>query len=64
MIYVRDVGMLKTDRLNQFKTNIENNTFTFRTNLNIDLSAGIRLNINTSANIDNYRGPYTDVSEA
>ena len=62
--YVRDVGMLKTDRLNQFKTNIENNTFTFRTNLNIDLSAGIRLNINTSANIDNYRGPYTDVSEA
>lgn len=62
--YVRDVGMLKTDRLNQFKTNIENNTFTFRTNLNIDLSAGIRLNINTSANMDNYRGPYTDVSEA
>lgn len=62
--YVRDVGMLKTDRLNQFKTNIENNTFTFRTNLNIDLSAGIRLNINTSANIDNYRGPYTDVFEA
>ena len=62
--YVRDVGMLKTDRLNQFKTNIENNTFTFRTNLNIDLRAGIRLNINTSANIDNYRGPYTDVSEA
>lgn len=62
--YVRDEGMLKTDRLNQFKTNIENNTFSFRTNLNIDLSAGIRLNINTSANLDKYRGPYTDVSEA
>ena len=62
--YVRDEGMLKTDRLNQFKTNIENNTFSFRTNLNIDLSAGIRLNINTSANLDKYRGPYTDVTQA
>lgn len=62
--YVRDEGMLKTDRLNQFKCNIENNTFSFRTNLNIDLSAGIRLNINTSANLDKYRGPYADVKEA
>ena len=62
--YVRDEGMLKTDRLNQFKCNIENSTFSFRTNLNIDLSAGIRLNINTSANLDKYRGPYADVSEA
>ena len=53
--YVRDEGMLKTDRLNQFKCNIENSTFSFRTNLNIDLSAGIRLNINTSANLDKYR---------
>ena len=62
--FVRDEGMLKTDRLNQFKVNIENNTFSFRTNLNIDLSAGIRLNINTSANLDKYRGPYADVTEA
>lgn len=62
--YVRDEGMLKTDRLNQFKCNIENSTFSFRTNLNIDLSAGIRLNINTSANLDKYRGPYADVSQA
>lgn len=54
--YVRDEGMLKTDRLNQFKCNIENNTFSFRANLNIDLSAGIRLNINTSANLDKYHG--------
>ena len=62
--YVRDEGMLKTDRLNQFKCNIENSTFSFRTNLNIDLSAGIRLNINTSANLDKCRGPYADVSQA
>ena len=44
--------------------NIENNSFSFRTNLNIDLSAGIRLNINTSANFDKYRGPKADVSQA
>ena len=62
--YVRDEGMLKTDRLNQFKCNIENNSFSFRTNLNIDLNAGIRLNINTAANLDNYRGPYQDVQNA
>lgn len=62
--YTRDEGMLQTEQLNQFKCNIENNTFSFRTNLNIDLSAGIRLNINTSANMDKYRGPYTDVKQA
>ena len=62
--YTRDEGMLKTDRLNQFKCNIENNTFSFRTNLNIDLSAGIRLNINTSANLDKYHGPATDMKSA
>lgn len=62
--YTRDEGMLKTDRLNQFKCNIENNSFSFRTNLNIDLSTGIRLNINTSANMDKYRGPYADVTQA
>ncbi|HJF71792.1 MAG TPA: TonB-dependent receptor [Butyricimonas virosa] len=62
--YVRDEGMLKTDRLNQFKCNIENNTFSFRTNLNIDLNAGIRLNINTSANLDKYHGPAADMTQA
>ena len=39
--YTRDEGMLKTDRLNQFKVNIENNSFSFRTNLNIDLSLSL-----------------------
>ena len=62
--YVRDEGTLKTDRLNQFKCNIENNTFSFRTNLNIDLSAGIRLNINSSATLDKYHGPYVDANKA
>ena len=32
--------------------------------MNIDLAAGIRLLINTSANLDKYHGPFTDVTEA
>ncbi|WP_059026788.1 TonB-dependent receptor [Gabonibacter massiliensis] len=62
--YTRDEGMLKTDRLNQFDCNISNNTFTFRTNLNIDLSTGIRLLINSTASLDKYHGPFTDVTQA
>lgn len=62
--YNRDEGMLKTERLNQFDCNIISNTFSFRTNLTIDLNAGIKLLINASANLDKYHGPYTDVTSA
>lgn len=62
--YIRDEGMIKTDRLNQFKVNIVNNSFSFRTNLNIDLSAGIRLTLNASANLDASHGPLEDVRQA
>ena len=62
--YNRDEGMLKTDSLNQFDCNIKNNTFTFRTNLNIDLAAGIRLLINTAASLDKYHGPSQNVTQA
>lgn len=60
----RDEGMLKTDRLNEFDVNITNNTFTFRTNLTVDLNAGIKLLLNTSASLDKYHGPITDVTQA
>ena len=62
--YVRDQGMLKTERLNQFDCNITNNTMSFRTNLNINLSTGITLLINASASLDKYHGPAKDVTEA
>lgn len=62
--YNRDQGMLKTDRLNQFDCNITSNTFTFRTNLTIDLKAGIQLLINTAASLDKYHGPIADVTQA
>lgn len=62
--YNRDQGMLKTDRLNDFNCNITNNQTSFRTNLNIDLKAGIKLVVNASATLDKYHGPLTSMSEA
>ena len=43
--YNRDEGMLKSDKLNDFDCNITNNQFNFRTNLNIQLNAGIQSSI-------------------
>ncbi|MDE7074213.1 MAG: TonB-dependent receptor, partial [Odoribacter sp.] len=62
--YNRDKGMLKTDRLNDFDCNITNSTTSFRTNLNINLKAGIKLVINSSASLDKYHGPYESAQEA
>ena len=61
--YNRDQGMLKTDKLNSFDVNITNNQTSFRTNLTIDLKAGIQLLINSSATLDKYHGPLRDVQE-
>nr|WP_231932314.1 MULTISPECIES: TonB-dependent receptor [Butyricimonas] len=55
--YNYDQGMLKTDRLNQFDCNISNHQIGFRTNLNINLHAGIKLIINSSTTLDKYHGP-------
>lgn len=62
--YNRDMGMLKTDRLNQFDVNINNNTLSFRTNLTIDLKPGIKLLLNSATNWDKYHGPLQSVSQA
>lgn len=62
--YNRDEGMLKTDRLNDFNCNITNDQTSYRANLNINLKAGIKLIINSSATLDKYHGPYEDVTTA
>ena len=62
--YNYDNGMLKTDRLNQFECNIQNKNLTFRTNLNIDLSKGIKLVVNSFSTLDDYHGPLQDVTQA
>ncbi|MEY8591539.1 TonB-dependent receptor [Butyricimonas sp. Marseille-P3923] len=64
LAYNYDQGMLKTDRLNQFNCNIRNHQIAFRTNLNIDLHAGIKLVINSSATLDRYNGPLIDTQSA
>ena len=62
--YNHDSGMLKTDKLNQFDININNNTLSFRTNLTIDLKPGIQLLLNSATNWDKYHGPLQSASEA
>lgn len=62
--YNHDSGMLKTDKLNQFDININNNTLSFRTNLTIDLKPGMQLLLNSSTNWDKYHGPLKSASEA
>ena len=62
--YNRDMGMLKTDRLNQFDVNINNNTLSFRTNLTVDLKPGIKLLLNSATNWDKYHGPLQSASQA
>ena len=62
--YVRDQGMLKTDRLNQFEVNIKNSTLSSRINLNVNLSSGIRMLVYTNINYDKYHGPRSEVQTA
>ncbi len=60
----RDNGMLKTDKLNDFDTNIKNQQTSVRVNLSINLLAGIKLNINVNANIDKSHSPLTSMQRA
>lgn len=62
--YVRDMGMLKTDKLNEFDVNIKNSTLSFRANLNVNLHPNIKLLLNSVTNWDKYHGPLTDVKKA
>ncbi len=62
--YNHDEGMIKTDRLNDFNCNILNNEFQYRVNLNIDLKAGIKLVLNSSATLTKNHGPIASQSQA
>ena len=60
----RDMGMLKTDKLNSFDVNIKNSTLSFRANLNVNLHPQIKLLFNTMTNWDKYHGPLESVAQA
>ena len=62
--YNRDMGMLKTDKLNEFDVNIKNSTLSFRANLNVNLHPSIKLLLNSVTNWDKYHGPLADVTKA
>ena len=62
--YVRDMGMLKTDQLNEFDVNIKNTTLSFRVNLNVNLHPQIKVLYNSTTNWDKYHGPLNSVTEA
>lgn len=62
--YNRDEGMVKSNKLNDFSSNIINNEFQFRSNLNIDLMVGMKLQINSVATLDKYHGPLAEQSQA
>ena len=62
--YVRDMGMLKTEKLNDFDVNIKNSTLSFRVNLNVNLHPQIKLLYNSSTNWDKYHGPLNSVAQA
>ena len=60
--YNRDLGQQKTDKLNDFDVDIKSNSTTFRTNLTINLKAGIQLLINSATTYDKYHGPTVGAS--
>lgn len=60
--YNRDLGQQKTDKLNDFDVDIKSNSTTFRTNLTINLKAGIQLLINSATTYDKYHGPMVGAS--
>ena len=62
--YNRDMGMLQTDKLNEFDVNIKNSALSFRVNLNVNLHPQIKLLYNSSTNWDKYHGPLQSVTQA
>ena len=62
--YNRDLGMLKTDRLNDFDVNIISNQTQLRLNLNVDLKAGIKFVFTTVNQFDKYHGPTINAQTA
>ena len=61
--YDKDQGILKDNRLNNFKNNINIDNFNILTNITMDLSPTTKLDINMNSIFENYTGPVdnTDV---
>jgi len=55
--YAKDDGLLNVDHRNNFNNNIDLNSYTLRTNVNINLTKTTELNARLSGNFDDYTGP-------
>jgi TonB-linked SusC/RagA family outer membrane protein len=56
--FSQDNGMLKVDKRQNFNNNIDNKSFTLRSNVNIDLTKTTELAVRLSGTFDDYSGPY------
>ena len=55
--YDRDNGLLKVDHRNNFNNNIQLNSYTLRSNVNINVTKTTELTVRLSGNFDDYTGP-------
>ncbi|MEN3323229.1 TonB-dependent receptor [Mariniflexile soesokkakense] len=61
--YNTDNGILKTHKRNNFNSNIKLNTYTLRSNVNIDLSPSTELVVRLNGVFDDYTGPLNGGSD-
>lgn len=55
--YDRDNGLLRVDHRNNFNSNIRLNSYTLRSNVNINVTKTTELTVRLSGNFDDYTGP-------
>lgn len=60
--YDKDKGILKDNRLNNFKNNIDIDRFNMLSNITIDLTPTTKLDINMNSMFENYTGPVDDTN--
>lgn len=55
--YNRDNGLMKVDKRNNFNNNIQLNSYTLRSNVNVNLTKSTKMTVRLSGNFDDYSGP-------
>lgn len=55
--FAHDNGIMKVDKRNNFNNNISNNTYTLRSNINLNLTKSTEMIVRFSGTFDEYKGP-------
>ncbi|ERJ60860.1 hypothetical protein M472_19075 [Sphingobacterium paucimobilis HER1398] len=55
--FAQDNGILKVDKRNNFNSNIDNKSYTLRSNVNVNLTKSTELIVRLSGTFDDYKGP-------